>query len=66
MVGIGTRERVVQILGNVVLLVGVFLTIMPFFYMVSASFKPGSELYSIPVKVLPRDLYLGQLSAALR
>src|ERR687898_968001 len=58
-VGIGVRGRVVQIVGNAVLLIGVFLTIMPFFYMVSASFKPGSELYSIPVKVLPENLYLG-------
>ena len=54
-VGIGVRGRVVQILGNAILLIGVFLTIMPFFYMVSASFKPGSELYSIPVQVLPRE-----------
>jgi ABC-type glycerol-3-phosphate transport system permease component len=58
-VGIGARGRILQILGNAVLLIGVFLTIMPFFYMVSASFKPGSELYSIPVRVLPDDLYLG-------
>ncbi len=58
-VGIGARGRVVQIVGNAILLVGVFLTIMPFFYMVSASFKPGSELYSIPVQVLPQSLFLG-------
>ncbi len=58
-VGIGLRGRILQFLGNVVLLVGVFLTIVPFFYMVSASFKPGSELYSIPVQLLPDDLYLG-------
>jgi ABC-type glycerol-3-phosphate transport system permease component len=58
-VGIGIRGRILQIVGNGVLLVGVFLTIMPFFYMVSASFKPGSELYSIPVRVLPDNLYLG-------
>jgi ABC-type glycerol-3-phosphate transport system permease component len=58
-VGIGVRGRLVQIVGNAILLIGVFLTIMPFFYMISASFKPGSELYSIPVKVLPENLYLG-------
>ncbi len=58
-VGIGVRGRILQILGNAILLVGVFLTIMPFVYMVSASFKPGSELFSIPVRVLPDDLYLG-------
>ena len=58
-VGIGVRGRILQLLGNAVLLIGVFLTIMPFVYMVSASFKPGSELFSIPVRVLPDDLYLG-------
>jgi ABC-type glycerol-3-phosphate transport system permease component len=58
-VGIGIRGRILQLLGNAILLIGVFLTIMPFFYMVSASFKPGSELFSIPVRVLPDDLYLG-------
>jgi ABC-type glycerol-3-phosphate transport system permease component len=58
-VGIGTRGRVLQIVGNAVLLLGVFLTVMPFVYMVSASFKPGSELYSIPVRVFPESLYLG-------
>lgn len=58
-VGIGIRGRILQILGNAILLVGVFLTVMPFIYMVSASFKPGSELFSIPVRVLPDDLYLG-------
>jgi ABC-type glycerol-3-phosphate transport system permease component len=58
-IGLGPRERLLQIVGNAVLLVGVFLTVMPFFYMVSASFKPGSELYSIPVRVLPQNLYLG-------
>src|SRR5215218_9201874 len=58
-VGIGARRRVVQVLGNAVLLIGVFLTIMPFIYMLSASFKPGSELYSIPVQVLPKNLFLG-------
>lgn len=59
MVGLGMRGKVAQIAGNGLLLVGVFLTVMPFFYMVSASFKPGGELYSIPVRVLPRELYLG-------
>ena len=58
-VGLGTRGRVAQVVGNAVLLLGVFLTVMPFFYMVSASLKPGSELFSIPVRVLPESLYWG-------
>jgi len=58
-VGIGRGGRVAQIVGNAVLLLGVFLTVIPFLYMVSASFKPGSELFSIPVRVLPESLYWG-------
>ncbi len=58
-VGIGIRGRVAQIAGNGVLMFVVFLTVMPFVYMVCASFKPGSELFSIPVRVLPESLYWG-------
>lgn len=53
------NARVWQILGNALLLVGVFLTAMPFIYMIMASFKPGSELYTIPLRILPDNLYLG-------
>ena len=48
-----------QVLGNAVLLLVIFLTIMPYVYMVSASFKPGDELFSIPVKIFPDSLYWG-------
>jgi ABC-type glycerol-3-phosphate transport system permease component len=51
--------RLWQVLGNAVLLVVIFLTIMPYVYMVSASFKPGEELFSIPVKIFPDSLYWG-------
>jgi len=53
------NARVWQILGNALLLVGVCLTAMPFIYMIMASFKPGSELYTIPLRILPENLYLG-------
>jgi len=51
--------RLWQVVGNVVLLVVIFLTVMPYVYMVSASFKPGDELFSIPVKIFPDRLYWG-------
>src|SRR5918911_1905527 len=54
-----TTARVWQVIGNAVLLFAVFLLVMPFVYMVSASFKPGTELFSIPVQVFPENLYLG-------
>jgi len=52
-------NRFWQVLGNAVLLLVIFLTIMPYVYMVSASFKPGDELFSIPVKIFPDSLYWG-------
>ncbi|MDQ3466657.1 MAG: carbohydrate ABC transporter permease, partial [Chloroflexota bacterium] len=58
-VGIGRGGRALQIVGNTILLLGVFLTVVPFLYMISASFKPGYEIYSIPFQVLPESLYRG-------
>jgi len=58
-VGLSRGERIARIVGNAVLLLFVFLTIAPFLYMVSASFKPGYELFSIPVRPLPKSLYWG-------
>jgi ABC-type glycerol-3-phosphate transport system permease component len=52
-------NRLWQVLGNVVLLLVIFLTVMPYVYMVSASFKPGEELFSIPVQIFPDSLYWG-------
>ncbi len=51
--------RIWQVLGNIVLLFGVLLMIMPFLYMISASFKPGSEIYTIPFQFFPENIYLG-------
>jgi ABC-type glycerol-3-phosphate transport system permease component len=51
--------RVWQVFGNGLLLLGVFAMAMPFLYMVSASFKPGSEIYTIPFKFFPENIYIG-------
>ena len=59
MVGIKLQVRLVQVLANAMLLFAVFLLIMPYLYMISASFKEGSEIFSLPVKILPEGLYLG-------
>ena len=59
MVGNKLQVRLVQVLANAMLLFAVFLLIMPYLYMISASFKEGSEIFSIPVKILPEGLYLG-------
>ena len=59
MVGNKLQVRLVQVLANAMLLFAVFLLIMPYLYMISASFKEGSEIFSISVKILPEGLYLG-------
>ena len=64
-VGIGTTGRIVQIVGNAILLLGVALTIAPFLYMISASFKPGNEIYSIPFRFFPESLYRGNYDILL-
>jgi len=58
-VGNKLQIRVAQVLVNAVLLFAVFLLIMPYLYMISASFKEGNEIFSIPIKLLPEGLYLG-------
>ena len=59
MIGNRARIRVWQVLGNIILLLLILLTVVPYVYMVSASFKLGDELYSIPVRMFPDSLYLG-------
>jgi ABC-type glycerol-3-phosphate transport system permease component len=58
-VGNKLQVRLVQVLVNAMLLFAVFLLIMPYLYMISASLKEGSEIFSIPIKILPEGLYLG-------
>ena len=59
MVGNKLQIRVAQVLINALMLFAVFLLIMPYLYMISASFKEGSEIFSIPIKLLPEGLYMG-------
>ncbi|HEU5012884.1 MAG TPA: carbohydrate ABC transporter permease [Roseiflexaceae bacterium] len=54
-----SSARLWQVLGNAILIFGVLLMIMPFLYMISASFKPGSEIYTIPFQFFPENIYLG-------
>jgi len=65
MVDIGRGGRVARVGGNAWLLLGVFLTVMPFVYMVVASFKPGNDLFSIPFRFWPENLYLGNYDLLL-
>jgi ABC-type glycerol-3-phosphate transport system permease component len=50
---LGTRLVV-----NVILLVGVYLLAMPYVFMVTSTFKPNSELFALPVRILPDNLFL--------
>jgi ABC-type glycerol-3-phosphate transport system permease component len=58
-VGNKLQIRIAQVFVNALLLFAVFLLIMPYLYMISASFKEGNEIFSIPIKLLPEGLYMG-------
>lgn len=45
------------LLSNGLLLGGVFLFAIPFVYMISASFKPQSEIFTFPIQLFPDSLY---------
>ena len=40
---------------NSIVIVGVLLTAVPFLYMITASFRSQSELYSLPVSMMPQE-----------
>src|SRR3954469_4654943 len=54
-----SSARIWQVLGNLLLMFGVVLMVVPFLYMISASFKPGSEIYTIPFQFFPNNIYIG-------
>lgn len=45
------------VITNVILCVAVFLTAVPFLYMISASLKPQYEIFTFPVKLLPETIF---------
>ena len=59
MVGNKVQIRLWQVAINALLLFAVFLLIIPYAYMISASFKEGSEIFSIPIEILPQGFYMG-------
>src|ERR671916_1484806 len=66
MVGNRVQVRVWQGIVNAVLLFAVFLLIIPYLYMISASFKEGNEIFSIPIEFLPQGFYLGNFEILFR
>jgi ABC-type glycerol-3-phosphate transport system permease component len=52
-------------LTNVILLGAVFLTAVPFIYMISASFKPQYEIFTFPVKILPDNPFMDNYATLL-
>jgi ABC-type glycerol-3-phosphate transport system permease component len=58
-VGNRLSTRFWQVVANALLLFAVFLLAMPFVYMITSSFKPGSDIFTIPIKIFPDSLYLG-------
>jgi ABC-type glycerol-3-phosphate transport system permease component len=59
MVGNKVQIRLWQVAINALLLFAVVLLIIPYAYMISASFKEGSEIFSLPIEILPQGFYMG-------
>ena len=42
---------------NLILILGVFITAIPFLYTISSSFKPQYEIFTFPIQWLPKEMY---------
>jgi multiple sugar transport system permease protein/arabinosaccharide transport system permease protein len=51
------RRIGLRTLTNVILVAAVFLTAVPFLYMISSSLKPQYEIFTFPVKLLPETVF---------
>lgn len=47
-------------------LVGSFLMLLPFFWMISTAFKPDSEIFTLPIKWFPSSFYLQNFKRAFQ
>ena len=59
----GRRLQIGTVALNGFILVGLALTVAPLIFMVSASFRPESELFSFPVTLYPKELTGGNYSS---
>lgn len=50
-----TQQILLGSVVNLLLLCGVAFTFIPYIYMMSASFKPQTEIYSLPITLYPRQ-----------
>ena len=59
------QRGILAALTNLILLVGVLMTAVPFLYMISASFKPQYEIFTFPVQLLPKEPFWDNYSTLL-
>lgn len=52
------RQGGLMTLTNLILVGAVFLTAVPYIYMISASFKPQYEIFTFPVQLLPDEPFM--------
>lgn len=55
--GMRTSNIISAVVLNGVLLFGLFLTAMPYIYMIASTFKPNSEIWSWPLTFYPKSLF---------
>ena len=52
------RGLSIKLIVNAILLALVYLMAVPYVFMITSSFKPNSEIFAQPVRILPKSLYL--------
>jgi multiple sugar transport system permease protein len=65
----GRRARFSALTGKIILfaicVLTAYIMVVPFVWMVSASFKPNTKIFSYPIQWIPRPLFLGHYTSVL-
>jgi ABC-type glycerol-3-phosphate transport system permease component len=56
-------ERAVRIVGNVLLMIALSITVIPFVYMLSSSLMTNAEFFGPGIKLIPKNPFLGNYVA---
>jgi len=57
------RKEPTNVIGSIVILIGSFIMIFPFIWMILSAFKTVADVYSYPPKWLPSEWHLGNFQA---
>jgi multiple sugar transport system permease protein len=52
----GTSDKIIRAFSLLLVLAGAFITLLPFFFMISSAFKTESEIFRSPIQWIPRPI----------